>query len=293
MKSKKIALVALSLVNFLAYSQENIVELPLTMNNGYGPFNMTFTGIPPFSDRDENDPWIKTYPEILKLPEGLTDVKYSFIETNLSQNVYQNYLLGNLTETWYNFLQKSWNWIPDTLSLSKFPVKTKIAFAYGKNSEGILKIAVDTNNNLDLSDDDLFTPLIRSSFDWSKIDSLAQIYTVNVNFETFIHDKIIPMTIPIFIIYEDSQLNMFICNFSQYATTQFNGEQIAVFSDNFHNLSYNRIGVAFIRNLKNGEKVNKDNIFNKNEYLEINDEIYKILGVNTNKQTLVLEKSEK
>ena len=291
MKLNGIALIALLSVNMLTYSQNGIVELPLTIHDGYGPFNMMkFTGMPFFSDRDENNPWIKTFPEILNFPEGLTDMKYGFIETNMSQKVYQNYLLGNITKTRYEFLQKSWNWKPDTLSLSKIPVKTQIAFACGKDSEGILKIAIDTNNNLDLSDDDLFTPLIRSSLDWSKIDSLAQIFDIDVNFETFIHNKIVPTTVSLFIIYEDIRFNMFLCNFQQYATTQLNGEQIAVNSQVF--LSYDRIGVALTGNLKNGEKLKEDNIYKKNEYLEIKEEIYKILGVNTNKLTLVLEKVE-
>jgi len=44
--------------------------------------------------------------------------------------------------------------------------------------------------------------------------------------------------------------------------------------------------------LKNGEKVTEEDIYRKNEYIEIKDEIFKIIGVNTNKSTLVLEKTD-
>ena len=199
--------------------------------------------------------------------------------------------LGNITKDWYEALHKLWNWIPDTANLSKSPLKTKIAFVYGKNSEGILKIAVDTNNNLDLSDDELFSPLELTSLDWSKVDSLAKIYAIDVSFETFIHNKIVSVSAPLFIVHRGN--NVFMCSFSQYLSTQYNGEQIAVSSGNFGNLSYSDIGVVFERNeLKNGTKVKNDNIYRKNQNVIIKDEIYKILGVNTNKNTLVLEKTD-
>ena len=58
MKSKKVALVALSLVNLLAYSQENIIELPLTAQNGHGPFSLWYVAtMSPISEK--NDTWQK------------------------------------------------------------------------------------------------------------------------------------------------------------------------------------------------------------------------------------------
>jgi len=287
MKSKTSTAVLIALLSafLLNCSQEKIVELPLTVHNGYGPFGAGFGGVSPNSE-SENDPWKNTYLKISKFPEGLTDMKAGHIETNIYQSVYQDYFLGNITKEWYEGLQKPWNWIPDTLNLSKNPVKTKIAFVYGKDSEGIVKMAVDENNNLDLSDDKLFTP-IEMVFD--NIDSLARIYSVNVSFETFVHDKIVPVSAPLLIMYH-SPMDMFASNFFQYATTQYKGEQIAVSSGGFTNLSYNDPIVALINNLKNGEKVKVEDIYKKNEYIEIKDGVYKILGVKTNNNTLVLEK---
>jgi len=261
MKFKKMALITLLSVNFLCYSQENIIELPLTVQNGYGPFSATFSGMHSISEDESNNPWKNTYLKISKFPEGLIDMKYGNIDINLRQSAYQDYFLGNITKDWYEALQKLWNWIPDTSNLSKSPVKTKIAFVYGKNSEGILKIAVDTNNNLDLSDDVLFSPLELTSLDWSKVDSLAKIYAIDVSFETFVHNKIVSVSAPLFIVHRGN--NVFMCNFSQYLSTHYNGEQIAVSSlGNFGNLSYSEIEVVFEHNeLKNGTKVKSDNIY--------------------------------
>jgi thiol-disulfide isomerase/thioredoxin len=291
MKTNSVALIALLLSAILfSCSQEKIIELPLTMQNGYAPFPIWTGGLSHYPEY-ENNPWKNTYLKVSKLPEGLTDLKHGDIETNIYQSVYQEYLSGNITKDRYEALQKSWNWTPDTLSLSKTPVKTKIAFAYGKDSDGILKIVVDVNNNLDLTDDKLFTPFEMPSVDNNaNKDSLRLEHIFNVSFETFVHDKIVPVSVPFYIEYS-RRSNMFFCNFAQYATAQFKGEQIAVVSSGFINLSYENIDVAFMHNdLKSGEKIKAEDRYKKNEYIEIKNEIYRISGVNTNKSTLVLEK---
>ena len=232
MKSKKIALFVLLSVVFFSYSQEEdkIVELPLTLQKGYAPFHAGFIGISPYSE-NEKDAWYKTYLKVSKLPEGLTDMKVGDIETNSYQSAYQNYLLGNITKEMYEKSQISWEWIPGTINLSETPVKTKIAFVYGKDSDGIVKIAVDANNNLDLSDDELFIPLNVHgfSFDWNKADSLVQDYAVNVSYEAVVHNKIVPVSVPLFITYNSSS-NTCRYSFPQYMTTQYEGKQIAISS---------------------------------------------------------------
>ena len=258
MKSKTIALVALLLVSLLSYSQDKIVELPLTTHNGYGPFNVVYGGLILFSEafhsENEDNPWRETY---LKLsssaPKCLTDMRYGVIDT---------------------------------------PIKTHIYFVFGKDSEGIVKIAVDINNNLDFSDDILFTSIeMDSAFSHrteSQIDSIMQSHTVNIAFETFVHNETALVSFPVFIAY-NSQLDMWLYNFPQYATTLFKGKRIAIY--NFTNLSYPDINLALIPDdLKNGEKVKREDLYSKNEYIEIEDVIYKILEVNIKKNTLVLEK---
>jgi len=284
MKTKNIALIALLSAFLLGRSKEKIVELPLTMQDGYGPFNVGFAVLSPIF-KSENDLWINTYPKILNFPEGLTDMEYGFIETDLYQSAYQNYLSGNITKDMYEELFQS-NRAPDTLNLSNNPIKTKIAFVYGKDSEGVLKMAVDANNNLDLSDDKLFTPL---ELDWRNADSSARNHAINVSFETFVHNKTVSVSAPVLIMYS-SPNKMFAYNFSQHAIAQYKGTQIAVSSGGFTNLSYTYIDLAIINDLKKGNKVKYEDLYGKNEYVEIEGEILKIIGVNTNKKVLVLEK---
>ena len=285
MKSKTIVLIALLSVNLFSYSQENIMELSLTAHNGYGPFDMKFGGMKMMV--------MEGFLEKSKIPEDFSVILFGIIETNDYQNVYQKYISGRITKDKYEEYQKAWNWIPDTLNLSKTPLKTQILFAYGEDTEGNIKIVVDANNNLDLRDDKLFIPIEEEVFntvEGAKLDSLVHNYSVDVFFETYINNNIVPVNVP-FLVYchkEETAIS-FMYNFSQYSTTQFKGEEIAVCSNDF-TFNNKSIRVARVTDLKDGEKANKEEIFINSEYIQIKDEVFKILGVNTVRNTLVLER---
>lgn len=289
MKIKKIALIAFTLTYLLGCTNKNIIELPLTEKVGYGPFQYALGGISTYSN-DENNPWKKTYLNASNIPENWIDAKQGDININILQSVYQNYYLGNITKERYESLQKSWNWIPDTLNLSKKPLKCSVAFAYGKDSIGELKMVVDSNNNLDFSDDKIFKPIEFTPNKKISNDSLALSSSINVKYERFTDNQIITVNTPLFITHM-SQNNMFMSNFPQYEITQINGEEIAITSDNFTNLSYNSSNITLMNDsAKKGDKALNQNIVSINEYLEIKGEVYKNLGVNLNKNILTLEK---
>jgi len=270
-------------------TKEKALKLPLTFHNGYGPFESSLRAIYPYSD-NENDPWKKTHLKTSGIPKNWTDVKIGDIDTDTYQSMYQNYYLGNITKEKYDEFQKSGNWVPDPLSLSKEPIKCKIAFAYGKDSNGELKVIVDANNNLDFSDDTSFTPLKIGAEDKIDEDSLLKNSSVTVNFERFSNNKITEVSTPLSIVYL-SQYNTFMCNFAQYAKTKLNNEEVVIYSNGFTDLSYNKLGIVKVSKLTdNEEKVNPREVIAKNEYIEIENSIYKNLGVKMNENVLVLEK---
>lgn len=170
-------------------------------------------------------------------------------------------------------------------------MKSKIAFAFGTDSLGITKMVVDANNNLDFSDDIIFTPFEIKPDVKINDDSLAKNNAIMVTYERFSNNKIIQTKAPLLIIHMGSN-NMFLYNFPQYASTQLDGEEIALCSDNFNNLSYNSTSVVLVNDSLNGEnKANYENIILKNEYIKVKEKIYKNIGVNHNKDVLTLEKT--
>lgn len=208
----------------------------------------------------------------------------------ISINQFTKTIYLNITKDRYEELQKSWDWEPDTLALSKEPLKTKIAFAFGKDSAGVTNMIVDANNNLDFSDDKSFIPYNFSPSEKINMDSVALSNAINVSFERLVNNKKQLINAPLFIAHM-SQYNMFMYNFPQYSVADFDGEKIALCSDNFTNLSYNNPSIVLINDsLKEGDKISHENLIAKNEFIEIKGQLYKNIGVNTNRNTLTLEK---
>ncbi len=290
MKMKNMLLFICVFFNTLSYAQKNTIELQITTKKGYGPFNWSIRGIETYS-KEENNPLKKTYLQFTGIPTSWTDVTLGEIGTNSYQTEYQNYLLGNITRERYERLQKILNWVPDTLNLSKKPLKCKIAIAYGKDASGETKMVVDANNNLDLSDDVIFTP---KEIDWtddSNKDSLFIKNAMMVSYERLSGNKIIQEKAPFSIMHSKSA-DRYGCNFPQYATTQLDGEEIAICSDDFTSPSYNSTSMVLVDDsIRNGKKVTYDNIILMDEYIKIKGNVYKNKGVNWNKNVLLLEKT--
>jgi peroxiredoxin len=289
MKQKMIFLQAIAVVLCLSSGckQGNVIEIPISIQNGFGPFRLAMGGISPDSE-DENNIWKRTYLQVTGIPKDWTDAKKGDIDVNIYQTVYQNYLQGNISQEIYEELQKSWNWIPDTLNLSKEPLKCKIAFAFGKDAAGEIKMVVDANNNLDFSDDAIFTPVeIDVNKDLS--DSLVLNNRIPVTYEHLSNNRIVRENVGLFIAHEQSY-NWWMCNFSQYASAVFKGKEFAISGD-FANLSYHKTGLVLMDDsLKNGKKASRDDMISENEYLAFGEEVYTYKGVNMNRNVMILEK---
>ncbi|MBD1263172.1 TlpA family protein disulfide reductase [Maribacter polysiphoniae] len=291
MKFSVVLLFCIYLLLTQGCSNEKIFKLPITFQEGYGPFDSAMVGISPYSD-NENDPWKKTHLKTSGIPKNWTDVKIGDVDTDIYQSVYQNYYLGNITKERYEELQKTWGWEPDSINLSKKPIKSKIAFVFGKDSVGELQMIVDANNNHDFSDDDIFKPTEVNPKRNINNDSLVKSSAIKVSFEQFSNDKIIQVSAPLLIVHM-KQYNIFLSNFAQYATARFQGEEIAISSNNFTNLSYDKVGIIKVGDLsEKGDKADFQSLIAKNEFLEIENGIYKNLGVKKNENVLVLEKMD-
>ncbi|MDR0393879.1 MAG: TlpA family protein disulfide reductase, partial [Tannerella sp.] len=189
-------------------------------------------------------------------------------------------------------LQESWNWTPDTLSLYKGDIKTEIAFIYGKDEAGLMKMIIDANNNHDFSDDSIFSPL--------EIDLASDInedFTFNdpankieITCERLLNNQIVREKAPL-VIFRAKPYDIFMCTFPQYAVTHLDRNEIAVSFNNFTSLDGEKVEIILMNdNLHNGGKVSSGDPIGKNEFLVVGDELYKNLGIDKNKNVLVLEK---
>lgn len=264
--------------------KDNILELPITYHKGFGPFESSTSGASLYNDFI-NNPWEKTYLKVSGVPQNWTDAKVGHIQSDMEQYVYQNYHLGYISKEWYEKLQKIWDWEPDTLSLSKEPIKTRVAFAVGNDSIGNTMVVVDANNNYDFSDDEPFE-LVQygSELDW---DSRLNNEAIYLTFERLLNDKKVQVEVPILLSSANMDEYYLNCNFAHYRTAKIENHLIYIYSRNI--FPYRNVGITSGKNLI-GEKIDFDKVAFNNEYLEIGTNLYKNLGVKRNKDILLLEK---
>jgi len=220
----------------LSSAQNNIIELPITTQNGYGPFELGYSSLSTYSE-DKNDTLYKTYVELKGIPKDWSNVKKGSIETNGIQYIYQNYLLGRISKDYYESSKRKLNWLPETFYLSKKELKSSIAFAYTKDISGKIKMMIDANNNHDFSDDKIFTPTEKKDFtDLSTNESLLVEKSIIVKYEREINNKIVEETVPLSIIHLISD-DILLYNFPQYLTFSLDREKIAICSNGFMDIS--------------------------------------------------------
>jgi peroxiredoxin len=121
---------------------------------GFGPFPSILGFV---QEMSKDNPWIPTVPEYKGIPRDFDNLMFGTEQTDFLQHTYQNYFSGKISEEFFNQLKQSWNWHPDEAEYSKEFIKVEIGIVAGYDSEGTLKIKIDTNNNYDFSDDEYFT----------------------------------------------------------------------------------------------------------------------------------------
>ena len=287
MRLKILLLILFSFIYTFSYSQRSSIELPINSKFGFGPFVPNMIGLQPYSKTD-NNPWEKTYLNVSGIPKNWKNVKIGDIETNKYQSVYQDYISGMITTQWYELLQKNWPWKPDTLRLSKKPIKSKIAFAYGVDENGETRMIIDSNNNLDFSDDNIITPIAYDILanPAADTDVLVKKYTVLVTYEKLFENKIIRDSVPLLVSFY-KEMNMFLYNFPIHFTTNLQGTKIDICSDEFCSPSFNKSTKLALLN----DSIEKKSTSN-NEYISIGNSLYLNKGVNPIKNVLILEKVE-
>ncbi|MGX5858393.1 peroxiredoxin family protein [Dyadobacter jiangsuensis] len=143
-----------------AQPSEEIVEIPVEFKEGFGPFAASYGSLSPEHTgiNPEGAAWVPTYRPVRGIPKDLKNVIKSMVWLNPRQFVYQNFHEGKISREMYEQLQKSWEWVPDELWLSKKPIKSFVYVIRGVDKTGAVVVMIDTNNNLDFSDEIRFTP---------------------------------------------------------------------------------------------------------------------------------------
>jgi len=212
MKALVLLFLIMSAFKVSGQSHPKVFSIPFTWVDGYGPF---YTGFSPLDNEYRDNPererqWGKTRLVVKGKPKHWTNVEKAMVWLDSRQLVYQNFLAGNISPTMYNDLQTSWKWTPNETRLSKKPIKCYFYTLRGfDQKQGKWAVMIDTNNNLDFSDETAFYP--------EAIDNKAPETYRNahlVHYEIYQKGKVVAMRLPVVIKTMGSE---FIYNFPQHA----------------------------------------------------------------------------
>lgn len=256
-----------------------IIELPIKLLDGYGSFQPSFIGLS-WSDHDPVSEWSKTQIEVIGIPEEWTESVVKQIWFDPPQFVFQNFKQGNISEEFFNELKGPWNINLNERSFSETPIKCYTHIALGKTIEGSITYKIDSNNDRDFSDEPEFHPNILT--DWLKIDSLSQ-YTTRVSCELFLNNGIKKMNVPVLIVLHETGFLLY--NVAMHAETEFEGLTIKI-SSGFSDLVFTEAMLSIYNPLI----VNDDNPIVMNEFIKLGSNFFQNLGVNLTNQTLQLKK---
>lgn len=283
-----------------SYSQlPDTIVIQTERVKGFGPFPSILSFV---QEMSEDNPWISTIPEYKGIPRDLDNLMFATEQTDFLQHTYQNYFSGKISEEFFNQLKQSWNWHPNESEYSKDFIKLDIGIVAGYDSEGNLKIKIDTNNNYDFSDEKYFTlpeKILGQNF-WGRYNDLLP---SEVTYEFFDGTRK-KANAWVYIDYSPNLYNssektvtpiQFSFAFAQHHIGEFevNGEKYsiaiksdrAVFRDNF----YAKVWTEKTRNSLS----NVDQGIPKNGHAKIGDFYYRIssASIDGNTVTLIKDKS--
>ncbi|MDO5969886.1 TlpA disulfide reductase family protein [Flavivirga aquimarina] len=260
----------------------NSIELPLKTVEGYGPFylGLGYLNWTPLKEKKE---WNKTEIKTKGIPASWKVSNVDQIWFDGQQFAYQNYLNKKLSKKFFDRLVKSWDIDFKKKPLSKKSIKCFVHIAFGKTQNDELQFIVDSNNNNDFSDDPINTASVfslKENIDHQQLLKLA----IDIEYEKFtesgvkkVKSKVIIFATP------GGDLTYHI---PYHAKTTFKGTPIYV-SFGFVLQNYSNGGKFALHSYDDSSDFFT---LEPNEYIYNENEVFKIIGVNTYKEALTLEK---
>ncbi|WP_373511193.1 TlpA family protein disulfide reductase [Persicitalea sp.] len=178
---------------------DQTIRLPLTFVEGFGPGG---GGWGPLSEEHKKDDssaktWVKTYLPVKGIPESWRGVKKSMVWLNSSQLIYQNYKAGKISQEEFDGFLENPEWHINPEELSAEPIKCYVYVVSGKDKQGLTAVIIDTNNNLDFSDDEVFYPKAYAMD--STMTQYAEDEKHYVNYEVFQEGQVVSKRVPMLV----------------------------------------------------------------------------------------------
>ena len=259
-------------------TNSNLIKLETEFIKGYGPFSGGMTSLS-YSEKDSTSSWYRTSSEVTGIPNNWESYFTDEYWLNSDQFVYQNYKAGKLDSAFFYHLVESWNINLDNTEFSDTPIICTASVVVNTGSPE-LEFIIDTNGDLDFSDEEIHQPIPFN--DWSKQDSLSR-HSILVDYEYIKDGEVQSMKVPVLILNSDAHKNLLIGTPLHLKST-LEGTDILI-NFGFRLLTFNNKS-----SLKLAGASRIDQPTEKNEYIVINNNRYINLGLEANTRNLLLYK---
>ena len=261
-----------------------VAHLPITLKEGYGPFYQAH-GV--LSKENPDSPlWGKIGVPVRGTPKHWTNSAKTMVWLDAHQLVYQNVRTGKISPENYTFLQKEWKWTPDTTKLVARPIKCYVYVITGFDERRTKWAAmVDTNNNLDFSDETAFYP--EGIKPGALSDQLVDVHSVR--YEVYRKGKIVEANVPMVVKMIGSE---FVYNIPQYAVATFRRNDKnyeLLISSKFLRTDFATSDIALSSSVSGTGKIDPSEITEIEGYIELGGVKYKNKGVDVFNNWLELE----
>lgn len=148
--------------SFNLFAQPDTLRLKGSKKVGALAFDGS-SGVIQFSHMGANNPWQDTKKPLRKLPEGWSEFYRKDFWFQAPQFAFQNYKAGNMTEDRLSGLMESWEF--DTINLHPEEIRCYANMVYRQNESGDVEYALDSDGDMDFSDERVFIPHAAEIYD--------------------------------------------------------------------------------------------------------------------------------
>jgi len=270
--------ILISLTFLLVYScssqkeEKSLIFLPLEKAEGFGPFKESFSLLN-WSSNEQAEKETRGIPENWKI-YYVKKISFDFIQTTY-QNFNEKGFSKSQFQKKYNTFIKS----PHNRNLSEKSINSYVNIVFRIKGKNIIEYIIDTNNDKDFSDESVRILKKRKSH-FNYLDNIKE--SPSVKFQLSTNNGIINKSVKI--LFLENSDNDIIYSFPQYYRTTFLNRKLKI-SNGFYNLSFDEKSSIIIGD--------NPKVIEIHELFEIENITYKNLGVDINKNMLILEKLPK
>ena len=256
---------------------ENLLTLKYNLIEGYVDKDATIMGN--FLKWVEKDN--EMYHQVKGVPKHWKNVKLAMIIFDEPQYYYQQFIAKKIDSAAYAL--KATRFKSSSKHLIRAQIKCYAYIVAGLNESGKIEFILDSNNNNDFKDDELFNTN-------KDLATRQKGYRKKVALQFASKNGIANELIPIQISYNVSNENIsqFSYNFPSHAQSTFkkNGEIYDIKFSSTYSMSMNFLGAQFFVNRKN----KTDTAVEQEKFIRIGDEIYENIGIDIHAKELHLKK---